>query len=91
MKSIILIQIALMMALVPNLQAQQKNEQKLHVIIIGAHPDDADGAGGVAYKWAQLGYDVLMVSLTNGDAGISRSPQKNLQKFDAKRQERQGK
>ena len=53
----------------PKYQAQEKQEQKLHIIIIGAHPDDADGAGGTAYKWAQLGYDVLMVSLTNGDAG----------------------
>jgi LmbE family N-acetylglucosaminyl deacetylase len=42
---------------------------KLHVIIIGAHPDDADKVGGCAYKWAQAGCDVLMVSLTNGDAG----------------------
>lgn len=45
------------------------SKTKLHVIIIGAHPDDPDKAGGTAYKWAKLGYDVLMVSLTNGDAG----------------------
>jgi N-acetylglucosamine malate deacetylase 1 len=51
------------------LPAQQTPDQKLHIIIIGAHPDDPDDAGGTAYKWAQLGYDVLMVSLTNGDAG----------------------
>lgn len=48
---------------------QTNSGQKLHVIIIGAHPDDADESGGTAYKWAQLGYDVLLVSLTNGDAG----------------------
>jgi N-acetylglucosamine malate deacetylase 1 len=47
--------------------ASQK--EKLHVIIIGAHPDDPDKVGGTAYKWAQLGWDVMMVSLTNGDAG----------------------
>ncbi len=47
--------------------ASQK--EKLHVIIIGAHPDDPDEVGGTAYKWAQLGWDVMMVSLTNGDAG----------------------
>lgn len=51
-------------------QAQVDNpEKKLHIIIIGAHPDDPDKAGGTAYMWAQLGHDVLMVSLTNGDAG----------------------
>jgi len=44
-------------------------QEKLHIIIIGAHPDDPDEVGGTAYKWAQLGHDVLMVSLTNGDAG----------------------
>jgi N-acetylglucosamine malate deacetylase 1 len=49
--------------------AQTKPAEKLHVIIIGAHPDDPDEDGGTAYKWAQLGYDVLLVSLTNGDAG----------------------
>lgn len=49
--------------------AQDKQEKKLHIIIIGAHPDDPDKVGGTAYKWAQMGHDVLMVSLTNGDAG----------------------
>jgi LmbE family N-acetylglucosaminyl deacetylase len=49
--------------------SQAKPENKLHVIIIGAHPDDPDEMGGTAYKWAQMGYDVMMVSLTNGDAG----------------------
>ena len=45
-------------------------EKKLNVIVIGAHPDDADGtAGGTAIKFAQLGHNVLFVSLTNGDAG----------------------
>ena len=53
----------------PKIQAQEKRELKLHIIIIGAHPDDADGVGGTAYKWASMGHDVLMVSLTNGDAG----------------------
>lgn len=70
MKSLIsLFQIVLMLVIFPGLQAQNKQAQKLHIIIIGAHPDDPDKVGGTAYKWAQLGYDVLMVSLTNGDAG----------------------
>lgn len=53
----------------PGAQAQDKQDHKLRIIIIGAHPDDPDKIGGTAYKWAQSGYDVLMVSLTNGDAG----------------------
>jgi LmbE family N-acetylglucosaminyl deacetylase len=42
----------------------------MRLLIIGAHPDDADWhAGGTAALYRQLGHDVLMVSLTNGDAG----------------------
>lgn len=59
-------------------QADQNN--KLHIIIIGAHPDDPDKVGGTAYKWAQLGHDVLMVSLTNGDAGHQSIKPKELAK-----------
>jgi LmbE family N-acetylglucosaminyl deacetylase len=45
-------------------------DQKLNIIVIGAHPDDADwAAGGTAIKYARLGHNVLFVSLTNGDAG----------------------
>jgi N-acetylglucosamine malate deacetylase 1 len=68
-KLFILFQIVLISFGIISIQAQQLPEHKLHVIIIGAHPDDPDEAGGTAYKWAQLGYDVMMVSLTNGDAG----------------------
>jgi len=53
-----------------NIMGQTTNSKgKPHVIIIGAHPDDPDKVGGTAYKWAQMGWDVMMVSLTNGDAG----------------------
>ena len=61
--------------------AQEKQQQKLHIIIIGAHPDDPDKVGGTAYKWAQLGHDVLMVSLTNGDAGHQSIKAKELAKI----------
>ena len=45
-------------------------EQLLRILIIGAHPDDADiKAGGTAAKWADLGHVVRLVSLTNGQAG----------------------
>jgi LmbE family N-acetylglucosaminyl deacetylase len=40
------------------------------ILIIGAHPDDADiKAGGTSARWCGLGYTVRMVSLTNGQAG----------------------
>jgi N-acetylglucosamine malate deacetylase 1 len=80
-KLVYFFQIALLLLLVPGLQGQQKPAEKLHIIIIGAHPDDPDEDGGTAYKWAQLGYDVLMVSLTNGDAGHQSIPAEKLAKI----------
>jgi LmbE family N-acetylglucosaminyl deacetylase len=45
-------------------------EQPLRILIIGAHPDDADiKAGGTAAQWCALGHLVRLVSLTNGQAG----------------------
>lgn len=42
----------------------------LRVIMIGAHPDDTEGkGGGTAALWAAAGAEVMMVSVTNGDAG----------------------
>lgn len=51
------------------LQGQADPGKKLNIIIIGAHPDDPDKDGGCAYKWTQEGHNVMMVSVTNGDAG----------------------
>jgi LmbE family N-acetylglucosaminyl deacetylase len=46
----------------------------LRLLILGAHPDDADyAAGGTAALYRAAGHDVRMVSLTNGDAGHHRS------------------
>jgi LmbE family N-acetylglucosaminyl deacetylase len=42
---------------------------QLRVMIIGAHPDDAEKAGGIAVKYTALGHKVQLVSMTNGDAG----------------------
>ncbi len=50
--------------------AYSYSQTPLNIIVIGAHPDDADiRAGGTAIKYAQAGHHVLFVSLTNGDAG----------------------
>lgn len=52
---------------VMNLNAQQN---KINVIVFGAHPDDCDiDAGGTAILFSKLGHNVKFVSLTNGDAG----------------------
>lgn len=45
-------------------------QQKINVVVIGAHPDDCDvDAGGTAILWAKAGHNVMFVSVTNGDAG----------------------
>lgn len=83
-----LIQIALLTVISIAGGAQDVKTDKLHIIIIGAHPDDPDKVGGTAYKWAQLGHDVLMVSLTNGDAGhqsIKARPLAKIRREEARR------
>lgn len=42
---------------------------ELHVLIIGAHPDDAEHACGTAALFIAAGHKVKLVSVTNGDAG----------------------
>ena len=45
-------------------------QQKVNIVVIGAHPDDCDvDAGGTAILFAKAGHNVLFVSVTNGDAG----------------------
>src|SRR5438132_12317875 len=47
----------------------------LRLLILGAHPDDADfAAGGTAALYRAAGHAVKMVSLTNGDAGHHLHP-----------------
>lgn len=51
----------------------------LRLLIIGAHPDDADyAAGGLAALYRSYGHEVKMVSLTNGDAGHHERPGSKL-------------
>lgn len=53
-----------------NASAQQNTTQPLNIIVIGAHPDDADNKfGGTAVLFAEMGHNVKFVSVTNGDAG----------------------
>jgi LmbE family N-acetylglucosaminyl deacetylase len=46
------------------------SEHPPRILVIGAHPDDADiKAGGTAARWCDGGATVQLVSLTNGQAG----------------------
>lgn len=45
-------------------------EEKLRVLMIGAHPDDCElETGGIACKYRKLGHIVKFVSATTGDTG----------------------
>jgi LmbE family N-acetylglucosaminyl deacetylase len=53
-----------------HLATQAQEDKKIRIIMIGAHPDDCDDdGGGTAAFFAQMGYAVKFVSVTNGDAG----------------------
>jgi N-acetylglucosamine malate deacetylase 1 len=42
----------------------------VRILVLGAHPDDAEFmAGGAAVVWAKCGYQVRFISVTNGDVG----------------------
>ncbi len=44
--------------------------EDLRIMVIGAHPDDADiYAGGIMLKYVEMGATVKMVSMTNGEKG----------------------
>jgi len=44
-------------------------QKELHILIIGAHPDDAEESCGTAALYLAQGHKVKLVSVTNGDAG----------------------
>ena len=64
-------------------------EDPIRVLIIGAHPDDADiKAGGTAAMWCAAGHVVRLVSLTDGRAGHHAMPGPDLRGADAPRRRR---
>ena len=54
-------------------------DRPLKLLILGAHPDDAEyHAGGLASIYCEQGHQVRMVSLTNGQAGHHQRPPDQL-------------
>lgn len=41
----------------------------LRVMVIGAHPDDCETAGGIALRFVRAGHDVKFLTVTNGCSG----------------------
>jgi LmbE family N-acetylglucosaminyl deacetylase len=67
--SYILVTSIFLVSIIKTVNAQNA-DAKIRIIMIGAHPDDCDeDGGGTAALFAQMGYAVKFVSITNGDAG----------------------
>ena len=43
-------------------------DNKLNIIVFGAHPDDPEKLDGIMLKFIQHGHNVCLVSLANGNA-----------------------
>jgi LmbE family N-acetylglucosaminyl deacetylase len=72
--------IILFMGMMDNARAQS-DSGRVRIIMIGAHPDDCDEQGaGTAALFAQMGYAVKFLSVTNGDAGHQTMKGKELAK-----------
>ncbi len=51
---------------------ENKSRRTGRVVVAGAHPDDPEsGCGGTIARYADLGYDVVILYLTCGEAGIA--------------------
>ena len=48
-----------------------KSSEKIKIVCVGGHPDDPEsGCGGTLAKFSAAGYDVTVIYLTRGEAGI---------------------
>ncbi len=53
----------------------------LHVVAVGAHPDDPEsGCGGTLARYAEAGHAVTIVYLTRGELGIEGRPPEEVAK-----------
>ncbi|MFQ5738414.1 MAG: PIG-L deacetylase family protein [Acidobacteriota bacterium] len=70
MRGWIAILAALLVGMVASTLAQDSTTgRKLNILVIGAHPDDAEKSGGTMAKMIAAGHRVRLVALTNGNAG----------------------
>ncbi|MEX0928022.1 MAG: PIG-L deacetylase family protein, partial [Balneolales bacterium] len=67
LKSFLLI---IMIVQAGEIQAQQNSREGMNIVVIFAHPDDAESRmGATASMMAQAGHNVKFVAITNGNAG----------------------
>jgi LmbE family N-acetylglucosaminyl deacetylase len=73
------------------MSSAQVTTDKPRVIMIGAHPDDPDEAGGTAALFVSMGCAVKFVAVTNGDAGHETMKGKELAEVRYKEAQEAGK
>ena len=57
----------------------QKNNKKLNIMAIGAHPDDVEiGCGGTLALYAAQGHKITMLAFTSGNMGTLTVPPDQL-------------
>ncbi len=72
----------LVFASVYNAEARESSDPALNILVICAHPADAEyRMGGTAAKWIEYGHNVTFVSVTNGNAGHFEHPADELERI----------
>ena len=81
----------ILFAILLNASAQQEQDHTLNILVISAHPADADfRMGSTAWKWIQQGHNVTLVSVTNGNAGHYEIPAVELERIRREEARRAG-
>jgi LmbE family N-acetylglucosaminyl deacetylase len=52
----------------------------LHLVFVGAHPDDETSAGGTIAKYVDLGHEATIVVATRGGRGHWSTPPEELER-----------
>ena len=53
----------------PGQRSTSGSDEKLNIMVIGAHPDDPEEVGGTMSRFVAMGNRVRLVAMTNGNAG----------------------
>jgi len=84
----LILPLVIVVAMFSKISAQVSQNQSLNILVIGAHPDDPEKVGGSAYNWIQQGHNVVLVSVTNGNAGhheLTRDQLERTRRDEARR------
>jgi len=81
----------ILIAIFTDKTVRTEKPKELNVLIIGAHPDDAEASCGTAALYVAAGHNVKLISVTNGDAGHHTLGGKELAKIRKEEARKSGK